>query len=318
MKHPYMHYLNQYLEFISGHYAEITLTVRKRRLIQLKKLVYDLHKNGKVSSVSPGKLKAEDIANIIGDRKKGGISTDTILDDISFLDGFLKFCGNNAVEKFKIKYPRFVPAAYHKRKECLTDQQFNRIFECAYNVDFSDPFRMRSYALVVFCVSGGLRSLEIRHAKIQNLERTERSYKLWLDFVKGNDTYGQARFVPLLPQSQEFIDRYLELRYHYLRERGIVSDLIIPPLANGIDIMSSNNMRKLKDRVILDVGFDFDLRILRRTYAQFLVDNEVPLDVVQVALGHLNPNTTYRNYAGVRTEKVSDRVFSKLINSEKP
>ena len=317
MQHPYIYHLKRYMAFLSGHYAEITLTVRDRRLRQFKNIIYDLKRAGIISTVSPRKLTPDDISNIIGHRKKSGMSSDTIQDDISFLHGFLDFCGNDAVEKFKKKYPRFIPRTHHKRKECLTDEQFNHIIECAYKIDHADPFKMRAYAVVMFCVCGGMRTLEIQNAKIENLDRSENLDKIWLDVVKGGDTYGEARWVPLLPQSKEFVDRYIEVRSQYLKDHSISSNFLIPPFIGDLKIMTDKNIRKLKDYVCKDVGFNFDLRILRRTYAQYLVDANVPLDVVQVALGHSNPNTTYRNYAGVRPEKVTGRIYEKIGNGKK-
>ena len=65
------------------------------------------------------------------------------------------------------------------------------------------------------------------------------------------------------------------------------------------------------------MGIDFDLKILRRIYSQYLVDSEVRFEIVQVALGHNNPNTTFQNYAGVRSERVPDLVFKKLLENQK-
>jgi hypothetical protein len=66
MKHPYAYYLREYLDFISGHYAETTLDVRRRRLKQLKVIFYDLHDQNKVSTISPKLFTPDDIALIIG------------------------------------------------------------------------------------------------------------------------------------------------------------------------------------------------------------------------------------------------------------
>jgi len=52
---------------------------------------------------------------------------------------------------------------------------------------------------------------------------------------------------------------------------------------------SDKDLRKLKDHASRDVGFEFDLRILRRTYDQYLFDSDVRFEIVQVALGHNNP-----------------------------
>jgi site-specific recombinase XerD len=203
MKHPYAHCLKQYMESLSGHYAEITLTIRERRLNQFKKIIYYLNKEKRVSTVSPHYLTSKDIAQLIGYRKKNDLSSDTILDDVSFLDGFLTFCGNNAVREFREEYHRFVPKTYHKRKDCFSDEQFHSILEFADKVHSSGPYRMRAYAVVMFCMCGGLRTLEIQNAKVKNLDRTDKLDKVWLDVVKGVDSYGEPCWAPLLPQSRD-------------------------------------------------------------------------------------------------------------------
>ena len=170
---------------------------------------------------------------------------------------------------------------------------------------------------MVFSLCGGLRNLELRNARLSNLSSDENGYKLWLEEVKGKDSYGEARWVPLLPIGKEFIDRYLVSRRLLLEELGLESDAIIPSLVEDTLFATDKTLRKLKDHASRDIGIDFDLRILRRTYGQYLVDSEVKFEIVQVALGHNNPNTTFQNYAGVRSERVPDLVFKKLLENQK-
>jgi len=175
---------------------------------------------------------------------------------------------------------------------------------------------MRAYGVVVFSLCGGLRNKELRNAKVSNLVIDDDGIKLWLEVVKGGDTYGEQRWVPILPIGRGFIEHYLLSREKHLKSLGLVSDAIIPSLREGEDFTSEYNLRKLKDYVSEEVGYTFDLRMCRRTYGQFLVDCEVRFEVVQVALGHNNPDTTYRNYAGVRTERVPNLVFKQLLNKQ--
>jgi len=317
MKHPYAYYLKQYMEFLKGHYAEITLVVRERRLNQYKKIIYQLREEKKISATSPRLLKPKDIAVIIGHRKQAGIAAETLQDDISFLNGFFKFCGNKAVEKFKEEYPRFVPKVFKKRKECLSDEKMDAIIKHVYEHGPSSFIKMRSCAIVVFSMCGGLRTLEVQNAKVGSLNRTEKGYVLRLDVVKGVDSYGQMRYVNILPRCTDFVDRYLEMRAAHLKENNIISDFLIPSLDEGVYVMSDKNVRKLKDHVCDDIGFKFNLQILRRTYAQYLTDEGVPLDQTQVVMGHSNPNTTYRNYAGIRPERVTDLIFDRLAENAK-
>jgi len=316
LKHPYAYYLNDYERFVFGHFGELTIKNRIRRLNQLKRIIYDFHDKGMVSTVSPRLLTVDDLVVIIGYRKSK-VSVETVLDDIAFLEGFLVFCDNDAVDKFREKYPRFVPKAKHKRKPPMPYEQFQRILERADNVDSDDFIRMRAYGVVVFCLCGGLRTLEIQHARVSNLVIEESGIKLWLDVVKGGKTYGDPRWIAILPAGREFVERYLLSRSKQLKSLNLVSDSLIPPLLENVTFTSDKNLRKLKDYVSREVGFNFDLRMCRRTYGQFLVDSEVPFECVQVALGHNDPKTTYKNYAGVRTERVPDLVFKRLLNKQK-
>jgi len=316
MKHPYAHYLNQYIEFISGHLAASTIECKKRRLNQLKGIIYDLKAKGKVSSVSPRHLTTKDIAFILGHRKNT-VDIVTVLKDVSGLEGFLKYCGNDVIKKFREEFPNFVPHRRHKRKPPMSYEHVHRIITLANSVDTKDLLRMRSFAVVVFCLCGGLRNVELRYAKLSNLTINENGIKIWLEDVKGKETYGEARYVPFLPIGRDFIERYLISREMLLEKRGVESNALIPPIYGDIAFTSDKNLRKLKEYVAKEVGFDFDLRMLRRTYGQYLVDSEVRFEIVQVALGHSNPSTTFQSYAGVRTERVPDLVFKKLLESQK-
>jgi len=285
-------------------------------LNQLKGIIYDLKAQGKVSTVSPRLLTTKDISYLLGHRKNT-VAIDTVLKDISALEGFLKFCDNNVIQKFRIEYPRFIPKRHQKRKPSLSYEHVLRIVTRANEIDVNDFYRMRSFAVVMFCLCGGLRNLELRNAKLSNLSSDKQGFKLWLEDVKGKDTYGEARWVPLLPLGKKFIEKYLISRELLLKELELESIAIIPSLVDGVPFASDKTLRKLKDHASRDIGLSFDLRILRRTYGQYLVDSEVRFEIVQVALGHNNPNTTFQNYAGVRSERVPDLVFKKLLENQK-
>lgn len=316
MKHPWAYYLKLYLDFIRGHYAEDTIDGKRKRLTQLKKIVYELHEDGLISTVSPRHLTAKDIAALVGYRKSR-VEIVTVQKDISALEGFLKFCGCDAIKKFRDEYPRFIPTRHHQRLPSLSYEEMFRIMKCANEVDTNDVLRMRSFAVVMLGLCGGLRNGELRLAKFSNIGYTENGIELAITEMKDKGTYGYNRHAPLLLIAKEFFERYFISRRILLEEQGIESDALIPSLIDGVEFTSGKNLRKLKDHAERDIGFEFDLRILRRTYGQYLVDSGVPLEVVQVAMGHNSPNTTFKNYAGVRPERVPDLVFKRLIENQR-
>jgi len=311
--------VNHHSTFSEGtdEFAASTIDSKRKRLTQLKGIIYDLKEQGKFSTVSPRYFTTKDISCLLGYRKSK-VDIATVLKDVSALEGFLKFCGNDVFEKFRDEYPRFIPKRHQKRKPSMPYEHVHRIVEYANGIDVNDHYRMRSFAVVMFCLCGGLRNLELRYAKLSNLSFNDNGIKIWLEDVIGKGTYGEARYVPFLPFGREFIERYLRSRDVLLKELGLQSDALIPSLYEEYEFTSSKNLRKPKDHAMRDVGFKFDLRILRRTYGQYLVDSEVRFEIVQVAMGHSSPDTTFQNYAGVRTERVPDLVFKGLLeNKEK-
>jgi integrase len=139
--HPYAHYLEKYLEFIDGHDAESTIDGKRKRLTQLKGIIYDLKARGKFSTVSPRYFTTKDIWYLLGHRKKTGAIV-TVLKDVSVLEGFLKFCGNNVFQKFREEYPGGIPKRYHKRLPSMPYDQVHRIITYAEGIDISDHYRM--------------------------------------------------------------------------------------------------------------------------------------------------------------------------------
>ena len=203
MKHPFAYYLKQYLDFIQGHFAESTRDGKRKRLTQLKGIIYDLKAEGKLSTVSPRLLTTKDIAYLLGHRKST-VAIDTVLKDVSALEGFLKFCENDVIEKFRKEYPRFIPRRHHKRKPPLSYEHVHRIVSYAENIEISNFYKMRSFAVVMFCLFGGLRNLELRYAKLSNLVVSNGEMKILLNDVKGKDSYGEDRWVPILPLDMSF------------------------------------------------------------------------------------------------------------------
>ncbi len=174
---------------------------------------------------------------------------------------------------------------------------------------------IKAYSVVIFSMCGGLRALEVQHALAENVTIGCSGVSIYVDHVKGQDSYGYARHIPMIPEARDLIAEFMDSRQTYLEEVGVHRDCLIPSIQSN-NPLSYNSLNKLKSRVSDDLGIKFDLRKCRRTYGRYLVDSGVTLDIVQVAMGHNGPNTTFRNYAGIRTEMVPSLVFDKLSGGQ--
>ena len=77
-----------------------------------------------------------------------------------------------------------------------------------------------------------------------------------------------------------------------------------------------STMQLTRDRLLVcrETGIDFDFRACRRTYAQYILDEErLSTEELAIILGHSSSKTTETSYARPR----NDRVVNKLIESWK-
>jgi integrase/recombinase XerD len=307
MRYPFRYYIENYLKRQDGHFAEYTINVRRRRLYQFGKIFTILNNEKAISTENPLKLTPDDIDIFIGYRKKMNVSSETILSDISILNKYLLFLGNDCVVRFKAINSSHVPIKNHKRLPPLNSAMYDRIIKNANDLDENNWTMMSAYAIVIFSVCGGLRSKEVRMANVDNLTVDDLGAKLFLVHVKGEGTWGQPRVVPICLDGVPFVKKYLVSRETKLKSVNIASNALIPSVQHA-GYLSANSMLKLKYLVEKDVGFQFELRTCRRTYGQNLIDIGVDITDVQLALGHTSPTTTFKVYCGKRPERAVNDI----------
>jgi len=155
----------------------------------------------------------------------------------------------------------------------------------------------QAYALVVLCLSTGLRPKEVRLCNVGDLDTA--SWRIRAIHVKGEDTYGQAREIPIDPRGRSTIKRYLAKRAEMISKRCPMTQALFLALndKDGDGYFSSNSLRKLKRIVEAETGTKFELRACRRTFGQNLIDQGASIETVSVLLGHSTTKTTENYYA---------------------
>lgn len=77
---------------------------------------------------------------------------------------------------------------------------------------------------------------------------------------------------------------------------------------------SANRLRSIKAKVEQLSGVRFELRALRRTYGQMLLDNDADIEVASLALGHRSVKTTQAYYCQKSMDIVRSEVLRALGN----
>ena len=81
----------------------------------------------------------------------------------------------------------------------------------------------------------------------------------------------------------------------FLEANDLYTSALFPGAVDG-GYLASNTLRTDKALVEDEIGYEFDLRMCRRTYGQRLIDRGVGVNVVSKILGHSSTNTTERYY----------------------
>lgn len=137
----------------------------------------------------------------------------------------------------------------------------------------SDP---RSRGMLELCYSCGLRNEEVRGLKLSQVQPAHLQL-----YGKGN----KERVVPLMPKSRAVLDAWLEERPE--------GDLVFPADHGGI--MDDTVIRRALTKATQAAGVkDCGVHGLRHSIATHLAMRKVPVEEIQVFMGHERIDTTMR------------------------
>lgn len=307
-RYPFKQRVNEVIRAYTGVHADSTLEIEKRRYNRMNHEFTSLQKDGKVSSVDPSRFTVDDINSFYLLLKNKGISPNTISHELSALHLLCSYYGNSSVNFFIAKHPYAKKKNRGNRLPSLDPADILTIINAAREVDENDFFKLRSYAIVICFLCGGLRSIELQHAKAEHFRIKGSNAVLYLDVVKGVESYGEPRHVPFIPAGVPVMIRYLEARKRFLEDNKKETPYLFFS-SNQFDFLSSNTIRKIRSNVEDDLGIKFDGRMCRRTYGQYLKDQGVTIESISVTMGHNSTKTTEHYYARLRQDRAIDEVF---------
>ena len=305
--HPFGDAASKYMDSVKGIYADETWKTRERRYRRMDRRVISLKEEKRISTMSHKTMNKEDVKTILLDHKERVGNADMMIEHL-LLRNLLEFCDNDAYRKCIKEYPGLKPYVKHVRKKHMEDDVFDIILERSDSLDSKDYFGLRAYTLVLMCICTGTRNKEIRFADLKDLNTV--TWRFDIVHIKGEETYGMPRTVPIPPMIRPLISRYLDARDSWLREHGIESKALFVSQHNGHrgEHLSSNGIRNMKDYVEKDIGVPFDLRECRRTFGQRYLDRDVDIETVSVLMGHSSTRTTELFYGRRKNIKAIEKV----------
>lgn len=188
---------------------------------------------------------------------------------------------------FILPYPALYNKKQYVRLPVLTHQDFRDLmfYLSRPGQSYND---LRGSAAVSLSFCGGLRPQEVRMLRADDLDLDAMLVRL--HHVKGKDTFGLCRTVPLHPFSEDVLRGYLGA----FRARGC-SGYLFQNSRTG-EPLSSNTMRVLSSMITRAAGLDASYRMGRRTWGQLLEDS-IAEESVSVLMGHSSTSVTNRYYA---------------------
>lgn len=290
-----MECINEYLPTEVGHLSKATINANGRRLRQIAKIFTQLKNEGKVSTDNPRRITAQDIDVFVGYRRQT-IKASTANKDLGLLMKLLMYYDNDAVIKFKVKYPAHFPKRYKKRGASLEEEKVQAIFSRAMEINVANWELMEAYGLVCLAISTGFRPKELRMLSIHNVNKTDNGYEILAEHVKGEGTYGTARWVPVHPDGAAVFEKYLEARRLRLAKAKKNEDALFPPIKHKGGYISYGRTRVLKSKVEEDLDMQFDYRKCRRTFGQRAINEGQSMHDVSLVMGHATTATTQKDY----------------------
>ena len=196
------------------------------------------------------------------------------------------------------------------KKDYLTAEQIRAILS---KVDTSTEKGKRDYAIIALMVTGGLRTIEVSRANIEDLGIRGNSTVL---YIQGKGRTEKAEYVKISPETEGFIREYLQAR-----EDTAGSAPLFSSTSNNSKggTMTTRSISKVVKNAFKKAGYNSDrltAHSLRHTSATLNLLNGGTLEETKQLLRHDNITTTMiYNHALERADNNSENRISSAIFS---
>lgn len=171
---------------------------------------------------------------------------------------------------------------YRQQPDALTHRQVKTLFD---SIDRSNFLGLRDYALYALMYSLGLRVGEVYKLNLQDIDLNKKTLTVLGKGKRRRELYLNGEMVQVLSE-------WLAVRHNF-KNSELTDALFISKKGNRLAIRTmEDNMKKLVDRLGLEVHFTVTCHTLRHTFASHLNDNGEDILVIQSLLGHASPRST--------------------------
>jgi len=234
--------------------------------------------------------------------------------EVSALINLFDYVGNSAVRQCLTRFPMLRPSSKRSRRDVIPSSDYSRLYEYIQNQAGAAYPEVRARALVALALCVGPRTKEIRLADVEDLDVIR-----WIFTVKhpkGEDSYADARFVPIPPSFRAVLLEYLEVREDHNPRK---SSALFPPARGCSLYLSGNSIRKILKSVHDSTGVIFSFQDARRTFGQSYLDAGIDsIEDVSVLMGHATTKTTEDYYCRRRNSRAAEaarRTWDEKIRS---
>lgn len=305
-RYPFKDKADEFMDTRRGCITDVSWKNQDRRFRRIERDMIVLKDQGKLSTLSPKQMTENDIKEFILYRKSRRVGASDLNHDISALDQLLTFSGNTAVQNCLRRNPGLKPVQKQVRLEPLPETTYEEILELYETLDHDDFAKVRAFTMVLMYIGTGARNKELRLADISDVD-TER-WTIHFIHVKGEDSYGVERTVPIPVELRPVVEQYLFDRAVWLRAHRASSKALFFTMGGDCGHMSSNSVRRVKSVVEKEIGKSFELRDCRRAYGQFYINKGLELEDVSVLMGHGTTKTTELYYCRKRESVVIEKA----------
>ena len=284
---------------------------RRRKLAAFQSRYAEMCRRDPTLRRDPTKWGEKEVMAMLLEMRRHDWNSTTQVHEIENIAAVLRFVGNPVIDTLKARAPSLFPRRLSHRGPCLSAEDRRKVLSAASRIGGWNGEVARF--LIAAHLYTGLRPKELRVAEIADIDISH--WILHVRHPKGEGTYGEPRDVVIPEPLRPYALRYLRAREKMLAGKGIFP--AEPLLCRKDDpnaFYSANRLRSIKAKVEQLSGVGFELRALRRTYGQMLLDNDADLEVASLALGHRSVRTTQAYYCQKSMDIVRSEVLRALVN----
>jgi len=307
-RYPYLTLLARYAKEIEGFYSPATVAETHRKLRKLGLDLRRLRNEKKVRVDDPTKMGVLEVTELLKDMRERGLSVNTVSKQMGQLKVFLEWCGNPVIANLQEQNKQAIPMQRVRRLPSISEDDFRRIMSSA---DMIPGWRGR-VAGILMAIYGycGLRMSELRLAHMEDLNLQD--WTIGVRHPKGEASWGEKRVVYVPEPARGYVVRFMTARAEMLYRRDIRDDVVplIPSISprGRTNFYTAQGIGELKRTVERLSGVKFDIRSLRRTYGQLLLDRGATIDAVSKSMGHSSTKTTETYYCRKSDAMVREEI----------